>query len=361
MRFPAAAGIGVRALFAVIVTLIRPAGADDLVQQDLFVGGTDGYHTYRIPALVVTARGTVLAFCEGRRRSARDHGDVDLVLKRSADGGATWGPLQVVQDVGRQTIGNPAPVVDRTTGTVWLPFTRNNDRVFVTSSTDDGATWAPPREITGAVKPAGWRWYATGPGHGIQLRNGRLLIPCDHSIGRFAPLRWRVMRSHAIYSDDGGTTWHKGGALVEPSDECMAAERADGSVYLTVRNRVFPHRRGFAASTDGGEHWSALQEATDLVGPFCQASVLRYGDAGPLIFANPANERRRGLALRASRDGGATWSAGRVLHAGPAAYSDLAVLPDGRVACLYERGDRRYYERVTFATLPLAPISGAAP
>ena len=141
-------------------------------QVDVFQSGTEGYRTYRIPAVVLSNKGTVLAFCEGRKTSSSDAGDIDLMLRRSTDGGRTWQPMQLVYEEGgtaKITIGNPCPVVERTTGTIWLPFCRNNDRVFITKSTDDGLTWNKPIEITRQVKKPEWRWYATGPGHGIQL------------------------------------------------------------------------------------------------------------------------------------------------------------------------------------------------
>ncbi|MFH1730966.1 MAG: sialidase family protein, partial [Planctomycetota bacterium] len=149
---------------------------------DLFTSGGGGYHTYRIPAIVLTRDNTLLAFCEGRKNGGGDAGDIDLMLRRSTDNGETWEEMQLVHEEGDGapiTIGNPCPVVDRDTGTVWLPFCRNNDRVFVTRSTDDGKTWAEPLEITRDVKKPEWEWYATGPGHGIQLAGGRMVIPCD--------------------------------------------------------------------------------------------------------------------------------------------------------------------------------------
>ncbi|MBI3466077.1 MAG: exo-alpha-sialidase, partial [Planctomycetes bacterium] len=172
------------------LSIPAPAQEGGLEQQAVFVAGQEGYHSFRIPALIVSAKGTVLAFCEGRRNSRSDTGDIDLVLKRSFDGGQTWGPMQVVADDGPNTIGNPCPVVDRRTGTIWLPLTRNagedtqrqieagtsreSRTVWMTRSTDDGATWGRLVEITSSVKAPDWTWYATGPGCGIQLTSGRL-------------------------------------------------------------------------------------------------------------------------------------------------------------------------------------------
>jgi len=320
-------------------------------QQDLFVGGTEGYHTYRIPALVVSTSGAVLGFCEGRKYSANDWGRIDILLKRTTDGGESWEPLRVVQSEGRQTIGNPAPVVDHDSGRIWLLFCRNNDRVFVTYTDDEGLTWSHRKEITPDVKCPGWRWYATGPGHAVQLHSGRLLVPCDHGEGRLAVLRHHLLHAHAIYSDDGGRSWQLGGQLRGRTDECMAVERGDGSVYLTVRNSLFPNRRAFSVSRDGGESWSELRPQDALVGPKCQASILSCAD-GSIIFANPAGPGRENMTVRVSVDDCRTWSPGVPLHAGPSGYSDLAQMPDGIIACLYENGTSKYHEKITIARVP---------
>ncbi len=191
-----------------------------LEQVELFHSGEGGYHTYRIPAIVRSRKGTLLAFCEGRRTSSGDSGDIDLLLKRSFDGGKTWSPAQLVADFGPDTIGNPAPVVDWKSGTIVLLMnsspgnvtereistgTGATRKVWICRSKDDGASWSRPEEITSSVKRPEWTWYATGPGNGIQLRSGRLVVACDHKV-----VHTESMHSHLIYSDDGGATWSIG-------------------------------------------------------------------------------------------------------------------------------------------------------
>jgi sialidase-1 len=346
-----------------------PAGDARPEEVDVFVSGRDGYHTFRIPAVVVTLKGTLLAFCEGRKHSRSDTGDIDVVLRRSFDGGKTWRPLQVVADAGPDTIGNPCPVVDRRTGTIWLPLTKNlggegeqviragtskgGRTVSLTRSTDDGATWSKPVEITASVRRPDWTWYATGPGCGIQLKSGRLVIPCNHSVKGS-----RARHSHVIYSDDGGRTWQIGGVLGEHTNECQVVERADGSLLLNMRSHHGKHRRAVATSQDGGLTWSKVRLDGALVEPVCQASLVRYtlardGGKDRLLFVNPASTKRERLTVRLSYDEGKTWPAAKVLYAGPSAYSALAVLPGGTVGCLYERGRKSPYERITFARFGL--------
>ncbi|MBM4032320.1 MAG: exo-alpha-sialidase [Planctomycetes bacterium] len=328
------------------------AQAAELEQVDVFTSGQEGCHTFRIPALAVTKKGTLLAFCEGRRKGQGDAGDIDIVLKRSTDGGKTWGKMQLVWDDGENTIGNPCPVVDRTTGAVLLAFTRNNDRVFTIKSTDDGETWEKPADITKDVKLPHWIWYATGPGHGIQLRSGRLLIPCDHRDPTLpdGTDRRSNTRSHVIYSDDGGATWKLGGALAPKTNECIAVELADGSLYMNMRNFFGKGRRAIAHSRDAGLTWSDVAFDDALPCPTCQASAVRCGAA--ILFSNPASARREKMTVRLSTDEGKTWPAAKLLHPGPSAYSDLCVLPDGTACCLYERGEKHPYEKLTLARFP---------
>jgi len=333
-------------------------------QVDVFTSGAEGYHTFRIPALVVSTKGTLLAFCEGRRKGRGDAGDIDLMLKRSLDGGATWQAMQLVHEEGGGapiTIGNPCPVVDQATGTIHLVLSRNNARAFHTHSADDGATWAAPVEITPVLKGFDFprSRHGTGPGHGIQLtagpHKGRLLVPLwlNERIGR-------NYRSAVLASDDGGRTWRAAGMAgpqLRDANECMAFEAADGSLCLNMRNKV-GHRRSVAWSRDGGLTWSEPRHDRTLVGPVCQASILALPAKAPgeprlVVFANPASTRREKMTVRLSRDEAKTWAAARLVHPGPAAYSDLAALPGGAIGCLYERGDKHPYQKITFARFPL--------
>jgi sialidase-1 len=340
----------------------------------LFQSGQGGYHTYRIPALAVTARGTVLAFCEGRKGGSGDAGDIDLLLKRSTDGGAAWSEQQILWDDGPNTCGNPCVVVDGDTGAVWLLCTwnrgedresqiieqtsRDTRRVFVLHSEDEGRSWSRPVEITADVKRPDWTWVATGPGSGIQLRGGaakgRLVVPGDH-----IEAGSRDYYSHVIYSDDHGKSWQLGGRTPKPQvNECQVAELADGRLVLNMRNyHPAQRRRQVATSRDGGVTWQDQRFDPALVEPVCQAALEYLPPAenrpGTLLFINPADaERRVRMTLRASFDEGQTWPHETLLHAGPSAYSDLALLADGQVACAYEAGERGAYGAIVFRLVP---------
>jgi sialidase-1 len=356
-----------------LVSATAPPADPAPSHHEVFVSGTGGYHTFRIPAAVTTTRGTVLAFCEGRRSGRGDAGDIDLVLKRSTDGGLTWSPLQTVWDDGPNTCGNPCPVVDRTMGTVWLLLTWNRGddpeskiiaqesqdtrRVFVSHSTDDGVTWARPQEITGATKLSHWTWYATGPGAGIQIEHGphrgRLVVPCDH-----IEAGTRRYFSHVIYSDDHGQHWKLGGSSPLPQvNECEVAELTGSRLLLNMRN--YDRRqltRQVALSDDGGLTWTDQRHDPALLEPICQASLRRFtwasdGQPSVLLFSNPASTNRENLTIRASYDEGQSWPVSQVLHPGPAAYSCLVILPDRHIGCLYERGQNHPYESIVLTRL----------
>jgi len=338
----------------------RTAAAGEPFSADVFVAGEDGYDNYRIPAIARSSEGTLLAFCEAR--TGGDSGPIDLVLKRSTDNGATWGPLQLVWDDGDNTCGNPCPVLDARTGTVWLLMTWNLGadeertimagtsqqprRVFVTSSRDDGRTWDRPRDISATARKPHWRWYATGPGNAIQLTRGphagRLLVPCNHSDHDTGG---HPYRAHAIYSDDHGATWQLGGVHEERTNESSIVERSDGSVLQVMRSYHDRNCRAMSVSEDGGLHWGKVYLEESLETPVCQSSTLRYAWADPkdaastsrLLFSSPWGAERRRLAVWSSVDEGRTWPVRKVVHAGGAAYSNLVDLGQGQVGVLFER------------------------
>ncbi len=338
-------------------------------QVTVFSAGEAGYRCFRIPALVVTAEGTILAFAEARKAICSDDAEIDLVLKRSFDGGKTWQDLRVLFDYGSEAVNQPAPVLDRHTGEVVLVFCRNNQRVFVTKTGNDGVTWSEPVEITEDVADPEWSYFGSGPGHGIQLSSGRLLVPSwgDTSPGP-APWpkpNWGAKQfSYAMYSDDHGVTWKRGGSLdMDLSDEAMAVETADGSVYMNMRSRQEKKMRAFAWSKDGGVTWSKVQFDQSLPEPSCQGSLIRFTDQerfskNRVLLAHPSSQtERKQLTVRMSLDECRTWPVSKVLYEGSAAYSDLAIANDRTILCLYEADQ---YSKMVLARFNLEWLTDGA-
>lgn len=343
--------------------------------MDLFVSGTEGYHTFRIPSIYTTANGTILAFAEGRVNSASDTGDIDLVLKRSLDNGRTWQPLQVICDAGEDTCGNPTVVQDESTGRIWLFMTQNYGEDTITDinngtsrgvrtiwssySDDDGLTWSEPVNRFDEVQSPDTRWDATGPGIGIQLRHGpakgRLVIP---AIGR------------NIQSDDHGETWYESGALPPGLNEATVVELTDGRLMRNDRLSANQHvkRRGISISHDQGATWSPIVYDETLIDPIVEASIVRYrpsdneeGDQ-TLLFANPASTQyRENMTVRVSYDDGETWPTAKTVYKGPSAYSSLTILPDGKAALLFEGGEYTPYDKIMLAVFNLAWFQQAEP
>ncbi|MFG3015562.1 exo-alpha-sialidase [Streptomyces cinerochromogenes] len=347
-----------------------------------FRAGREGYASFRIPAVVASRSGTLLAFCEGRVDSAADHGHIDIVLKRSTDGGRTWGPLQAAARNGTGLAGNPAPVV-LDTGRILLVHIRaaasateaailrgqvedaDGRRVWVQHSDDDGLTWSEPREITPQVKKPGWRWYATTPGHALQLTSGRVLVPANHTLpptGTDTGAEAKYNSGHCLLSDDHGETWYLG-YLDENTDgyvnvnETTAAELPDGRVYLNTRNdSPSPGNRADAHSADGGKTLvTPFRPQAGLTAPVCEAAVLQLRDPDLLLFSAPADPggARALMTIRASRDGGTTWRTAYTVDGLPAAYSDLVRVDPHTVGLLYETGDFGAYETITFRRVPV--------
>lgn len=362
-----------RLSFTLVLAVGVCAAAAEPQQAAVFSAGQGGYHTYRIPSLIVSKKGTLLAFCEGRKGGRGDAGDIDLILRRSFDGGKSWNKIQTIWDDGPNTCGNPCAVVDQSDGTIWLLMTHNLGKdteaqivagtgkgsrtVWITRSADDGSTWTRPSEITRDVKKPEWSWYATGPGVGIQTKSGRLVIPCDYKADN-----GRVRQSHVIYSDDHGKTWKLGGVAGPNCNESQIVELADGKLLLNMRTYRTNHRRLVATSNDGGLTFTKPVEDQTLIEPVCQASMIRVpGDGDRVLFSNPASTKREKMTVRLSVDGGRTWTHERQLHGGPSAYSCLAVLPDGSAACLYESGDKNPYQNIVLARFSLKWLMESQP
>lgn len=340
-------------------------------KTSLFKQGDLGYHTFRIPALLNIPGGPLVAFAEGRKNNSADHGDIQLVMRRSFDEGDSWEPVRVLFDYTKLTCrrdpatkepvtmgkgqdvtcGNPCLVHDKDTGFLWLAFTLDNLSLWVTHSRDHGATWAEPRDITAEAfddASAAWGHVASGPGHGIQTSSGRLILPCDHQFpnngGYFSML---------VVSDDHGKTWQMGEVSVEGMNECEVCELLGNELYWNMRSYRRKNLRSVAFSTDDGDTFRGFVDDEQLPEPVCQGSVIRY-DHGEhareniVLFSNPASTTRDHMTIKISKDGARTWEAGLLIHEGPAAYSDLAYLDSGDVCCLYEAGEKHPYETIVF-------------
>ena len=348
--------------FLLIATLLpgfqsTQAAAPFLTQQVLFKKGDHGYHTFRIPALVATPQGSVLAFCEARKNNRHDDGDIDLVLRRSEDGGQTWGPMQIIDDQGDHTAGNPCPVIDQRTGTIFLPYSIDNQRVHIKQSHDDGRSWSDPVDITKGALMENWHWVGPGPGHGIQLQNGRLVVPCWAGVEKEIPYGGPQI-SYIFYSDDGGESWQLGGTgNHDVSDECEVVELAPNTMYMTARGCHDRPERVYHFSTDGGVSWTDSKFDPRLPAPPCQGSILRVSQEGkrdqdPIVAAWPSNPKgRTQMTVLVSYDACQSWPVAKVIHEGGAAYSDLALNQQQEIRLHYEKD---HYANITLARFNMA-------
>lgn len=345
-------------------------------KSDVFPAKMAGIARYRIPGIVVTAKGTVLAYSEARRNNSSDWGEIEIHLRRSLDGGRTWQAPQHIAHIGarlegnphkttggehEQTVNNPVAIVDRTTGAIEFLYCINYAHCFSMRSIDDGVTWTAPADVTATFEPFRryyvWKVIATGPGHGIQLASGRLVVPVWIAFGQVGD--HGPSAAATIYSDDHGKTWQAGDLAVPNAgefnspNETMLAALSDGRVMLVTRSVSRPNRKIVTIGPDGATRWEKPFFHDQLWEPRCMASILALpSQPGTLLFSNPHTlardaagkeipddkGKRENLSIKLSRDDGKTWPVNRTLDAGPSAYSDLAVLPDGTVVCLYERG-----------------------
>lgn len=354
---------------------------------DVFTSGKEGYASIRIPAVLVTNKGTVLAFAEGRLRPT-DQAENDIVFKRSTDGGKTWSELKVIHEDGANSLNNPTVVQDQASGRIFLLYQRipghlkehskntatgldgpDIYRNLLVTSDDDGVTWSKPQDITATTKrPERATTVASGPGIGIQLtrgaHKGRLIFPFNE--GPYG--KWQ---NFAVFSDDGGKSWKYGAdapdAMVPDGkggersqiNEVQMVELSDGSVRLNSRQFANAKVRRTSVSKDGGATWSPVAELPEIKDPSCMAGMIRYSfdDAngkGRLIHTGPDSLKRDHGTVYLSLDDGATWPVKRELYPGSFAYSVPTKLADGQVGCLFEADN---YGRIVFARFPLEWIT----
>src|ERR1700728_2498939 len=355
---------------------------------NLWNAGVAGYQTYRIPGIVISKRGVVIAYTSARRTlELGDWSNIDIVLRRSVDGGRTWEPSRRIAGDSHGTTDNPVAIVDRQSGVLHFLFQKNYARCYYMQSKDDGRTFTEPVDITEVFdkfRPEyDWHVIAPGVGHAIQLKSGRLLVPVWLAIGAQEGPVARAHRPSAVattYSDDHGKTWKRGDIIVNNSDETpnpsesMAVQLADGRVMMNIRNESTLHRRLVSISPDGASHWSKPTFDDQLFEPVCAASIVRYSTHPPddrdrILFSNPNSEgipgegahrfhARQVLTVRMSYDEGQTWPVKRVIDPGVTGYSDLAVAPDKTIYDIYEAGANRGHEtdnsHVTVARFNLA-------
>jgi sialidase-1 len=374
--------------FLIVFVAIRDchlnAAEPEIEKTDLFVAREDGYARYHIPGIVVTESGTVLAWCEARKKGS-DWADIRILLRRSTDEGKTWSkPVSIAEVSGPKTknpfalalpktdpttvtYNNPVLIADRD-GTVHCLFCLEYQRCFYQRSKDDGISWSSPVEITSTFEKFrpdyDWKVLATGPNHGIQTRSGRLVVPVWLSTATGVNPHHPSVTA-TIYSDDGGKIWQAGEIAIPDTDEwinpneTVAIELADGRIMLNARNESRAHRRLITISEDGATNWSQPKFDDALREPICMAGLVRYsteanGGKNIILFSNPDNlsksegkeipgksRDRKNLSIKVSYDEGETWSVNKVIEPGFATYSDLAVTKSGKILCFYGRRPKR--------------------
>jgi sialidase-1 len=331
--------------FGLISATWNPHWTDGVQHTELFTPGEEPGRAYRIPAMVVLPGDVLLAFAESRIDAMSDLLDINIVMKRSLDGGKTWSSIQVIEDEDSHTVHSPAPVFDRDTGKVWLPFCKDYQTLYITESDDNGLTWSAARNLSDELGLTQDNWCHNGPGNGIQLTSGRLVIPTTQTEPR------------VLYSDDHGLTWMLGGPIGNGS-EPQVFERTDGALCANLRNERAAFRI-VACSLDGGGTWGQWSYQKDLPDAGTQASIMRYStvsDQGRnrILFSNPGAPYRGEFTIRLSYDEGVTWPVKRMVYEGAAGYSQLAVLSDHTILALFETGKYDLRESITLIRVDLS-------
>ena len=346
--------------------------------------GDEGVHTYRIPGLATTKRGTLIAVYDLRHRSGGDlPNDIDIGMSRSPDGGRTWQPMRAIMDMGRDPkwrydgIGDPAVLVDSVTGSIWVAATWSHGnrswngsgpgmspiqtgQVMLVRSDDDGVTWSEPINITQQVKRPEWCFVLPGPGRGITMRDGTIVFAAQY---QDPPERNRLPHSTIMYSKDHGQSWEIGTGAWDDTTESQLVELRPGVLMLNCRyNRK--DRRVVMVTSDLGKTWQRhVTSESSLIEPrACMASLLSSGFAVEslshpwLLFSNPDSiHRRERMMIKASADLGNHWPQEHRLlldEGSSAGYSCLTMIDDETVGILYEGSQ----SHLTFQRVPLADM-----
>lgn len=334
----------------------------------VFKAGDDNYKSFRIPAIVATKKGTLLAFAEGRVNHSGDHGDIDIVAKRSNDGGKTWSKLIMVRDNGKHVAGNPAPVVDQQTGRIYLVSCASAGsegqnmagtvprEVFFQYSDDDGVTWSEGVDISAQAKKPEWGWFATGPCNAIQIREGkfkgRLVIPSNLSEKNAEGKP--IYKGSNFYSDDQGKSWKIGSMAADGCNESTVAEVKPDLLVQNFRMQTNGKgKRTQRFSTDGGVSWTAAEPNNDLYCCVCQGSILRdYAKEGVLYFSNPSKWGRNALVIRKSEDGGQSWPLYIPVYDKRSGYSNVVMIDDKNIGVLFEGGINNITAGIAWKAFP---------
>jgi len=355
-----------------------PEGYREIIHNHsvVFRGGDDSVHTYRIPALEVTNKGTLIVACDARVNGVADlPNDINLVIKRSRDYGQTWMDTQVLVDCpGEEGAGDPCILVDRDTGTIWVFFIyspykvglfeskpslfgSNTIRMQAVKSDDDGETWSEVIELNDQTKNSSWQAALYGPGNGIQLSDGTLVVPGYFRTGN-------TFYSYILYSSDHGDHWQYSNSPGPETTECQVVESDSTTLILNLRNHYNNGLRASAQSSDMGKTWSEIIFHEDLPDPVCQAGFIRFTskDKGfsrnRIIYSNPnSSDTRENMTIKMSYDEGGSFPVSKLINPNASAYSSLVIFPDYTIGILYETGRSHAYETMQFARFSLEWLS----